>query len=222
MQIEKTIIKCESIYSEDKEHRILLKREWDKTKESAMVIMINPSEIQNVQTDLTTMCVINNLDKLNVGSVDIFNMYTRITNKISFRFQDDEELLVNENDEYMKKSADKVDYIILAWGQIGQHTKRVRERQQEILVALAPYAEKIRIIKDEHGRRGLHPLTPQIRNKWILEKITMEKLQKLMNPPEPVEKHNPQNASDLPIDKEVENLQVSENHPEINKCDEND
>ena len=116
MQIEKTIMKCESIYSEDKEHRILLKREWDKTKESAMVIMINPSEIQNVQTDLTTMCVINSLDKLNVGSVDIFNMYARITNKISFRFQDDEELLVNESDEYMKKSAEKVDYIILAWG----------------------------------------------------------------------------------------------------------
>lgn len=46
-------MKCESIYSEDKEHRILLRREWDKTKESAMVIMINPSEIQNVQTDLT-------------------------------------------------------------------------------------------------------------------------------------------------------------------------
>lgn len=222
MQTEKTTMKCESVYSEDKAHRILLRREWDKMKEAAMVIMINPSETHNVQMDLTAMCVINNLDRLNIGAVDIFNMYSRMTNKISFRFHDDEELLIPENDEYMKKSAERVNCIILAWGQIGQNNKRVRQRQQEILIQLAPYADKIRIIKDKEGRKGLHPLTPQIRNQWILEKITIQELQILMNPPEASEKpkkeepDNPPKVAEEISEASPVNQMIEENQDNLN------
>ena len=45
---ETTIIKSKAIFSDDKEHRLLLQKEWDSEKPTAMVIMINPNtEIVN-------------------------------------------------------------------------------------------------------------------------------------------------------------------------------
>ena len=40
---ETTIIKSKAIFSDDKEHRLLLRKEWNNEKPSAMVIMINPN-----------------------------------------------------------------------------------------------------------------------------------------------------------------------------------
>ena len=40
---ETTIIKSKAIFSDDKEHRLLLRKEWDSEKPTAMVIMINPN-----------------------------------------------------------------------------------------------------------------------------------------------------------------------------------
>ena len=40
---ETTIIKSKAIFSDDKEHRLLLRKEWNSEKPSAMVIMINPN-----------------------------------------------------------------------------------------------------------------------------------------------------------------------------------
>ena len=36
-----TVIKSKAIFSDDKKHRLLLRREWDKDKKSAMIVMIN-------------------------------------------------------------------------------------------------------------------------------------------------------------------------------------
>ena len=40
---ETTVIKSKAIFSDDKEHRLLLRKEWDSEKPTAMVIMINPN-----------------------------------------------------------------------------------------------------------------------------------------------------------------------------------
>ena len=39
---ETTTIRSKAIFSDDKEHRLLLRKEWNNEKPSAMVIMINP------------------------------------------------------------------------------------------------------------------------------------------------------------------------------------
>ena len=51
---ETTIIKSKAIFSDDKEHRLLLRKEWDSEKSSAMVIMINPNTADTVNFDMTT------------------------------------------------------------------------------------------------------------------------------------------------------------------------
>lgn len=52
---ETTVIKSKAIFSDDKKHRLLLRREWDNEKKTAMIVMINPNTADTLCMDLTTM-----------------------------------------------------------------------------------------------------------------------------------------------------------------------
>ncbi|WIF94454.1 DUF1643 domain-containing protein [Caminicella sporogenes] len=170
---QKSTIKTEAHFSKDGKHRYLLKKEWNKNKKKAMVIMINPSSADGMLIDPTTMYVINNLSKLDFGFVDIVNMFSKIDVKLSLR-QSIEKLVGKENDDYIEKSATKADCIIIAWGSIGENNKKIKERQKEIFNLLKKYKDKLYTICDLKGRGGYHPLASQVRHSWKLEKINLE------------------------------------------------
>lgn len=170
MKTDTTTIKCKALFSDDGKHRLLLRREWDKNKKSAMIIMINPNSADILSMDLTTMLVINNLSKLGFGSVNIANLYSQITDKISLRFNSDEDLLDSNNDSIIAKYAEQSDAVIIAWGSVGSNSQRVRDRQAELLEVLQPFADKLYKIGDS----GYHPLTPSIRTKWELVPFELE------------------------------------------------
>ena len=159
---ETTIIKSKAIFSDDKEHRLLLRKEWDSEKPTAMVIMINPNTADTVNFDMTTM--------LGFGSVNIVNLYSRIMEKLNLRFNGDDELIDNEADDVIEQYAAMSDAIIIAWGTIGKNTLRVRERQKYLLELIKQHAGKMYQI----GRNACHPLTPAVRREWVLEPYEME------------------------------------------------
>lgn len=161
--IEKSIIKTEAYFSEDKKHRYLLKKEWDKNKKKAVVIMINPSTAQEIVTDHTTMFVINNLSKLEYGSVDIVNMFSKVGTKLRLGVSMDE-LVGEETDDFLIKSSEKADIIIIAWGKGADNSKRITERQEQLKQLLEPFQDKLHQI----GEIGYHPLCPQVRSNWNL------------------------------------------------------
>ena len=99
---ETTTIRSKAIFSDDKEHRLLLRKEWDSEKPTAMVIMINPNTADTVNFDMTTMLVLNNVSKLGFGSVNIVNLYCRIMEKLDLRFNGDDELIADEADEIIR------------------------------------------------------------------------------------------------------------------------
>lgn len=169
---ETTIIKSKAIFSDDKEHRLLLRKEWNSEKPSAMVIMINPNTADTVNFDMTTMLVINNLHKLGFGSVNIVNLYSRIMEKLCLRFNGDDELIDNEADEIIQQYAAMSDAIIIAWGTIGKNTLRVRKRQKYLLEMIKQHANKMYQI----GQNACHPLTPSVRKEWTLEPYEMEEI----------------------------------------------
>lgn len=169
MITEKSIIKTEVKFSEDKKYRYLLRKEWDTKKKKAMVIMINPSSANDISMDFTTLYTINNLQKLDYGSVDILNIYPKVTNKLKLTEVDSNELEVN--DQLISEVAEKVDSIIIAWGKRGNNSKKIDERQKQILEKLSSHKDKIYIISDENGNIGFHPLAPQIRFTWILNNL---------------------------------------------------
>lgn len=182
LEIIKISIKSEAVFSEDKKHRVSLFREWECNRPTAAIIMINPSKSTAVQSDMTTVCILNNLERLNYGGVFILNLYSQINTKIEFRFSPDEELLHPENDSYIIKAAEKASIVVLAWGQIGENNRRVKLRQMELLDKLQPHEHKFHLICDSKGRRGLHPLTPQIRNVWTLEAISLQSWREIYGP----------------------------------------
>lgn len=170
---ETTIIKSKAIFSDDKEHRLLLRKEWNNEKLSAMVIMINPNTADTVNFDMTTMLVINNLHKLGFGSVNIVNLYSKIMEKLCLRFNGDDELIDNEADEIIQQYAEMSDAIIIAWGTIGKNTLRVRKRQKYLLEMIKQHTNKMYQI----GKNACHPLTPLVRREWTLEPYEMEEIE---------------------------------------------
>lgn len=164
MKSETTMVKSKALFSDDRMHRLLLRKEWDRSKKSAMVIMINPNTADTVSMDMTTMLVINNLSRLGFGAVNIVNLYSRITNKLSLRFNSDDDLLHDENDIVIEQYAALSDAVIIAWGSAGVTSQRVRDRMGELLEHLAQYNNKLYQI----GEHGYHPLTPCTRNGWEL------------------------------------------------------
>ena len=170
MKEETKVIKSKALFSDDGLHRFLLRKEWDSQKKSAMIIMINPNTADTLNMDLTTMLTINNLNKLGFGTVNIVNLYSRIMEKLSLRFNTDDDLLESDTDKIIKQYASMSDAIIIAWGCVGNSSQRVRDRQSELLEMLEPYANKLYKI----GEKGFHPLTPAVRNEWDLEPYEME------------------------------------------------
>ena len=169
MITERETVKSEVIFNDDRTHKFVLKRTWNKAKPQAMVVMLNPCDADSVICDTTTFLVVNNVARLeDFGGVTIVNLYSLMSSKLCLKWYSDEELTLPENDDYIVKNADEASKIIIAWGRGVEMNKRIEDRAMQVLNLLMPYREKMFLISDG-DRVGLHPLTPSIRNRWILE-----------------------------------------------------
>jgi hypothetical protein len=167
MLTEKAILKTEATFSEDRRRRYILRKEWDAKKPRATIIMTNPSTADMLMMDYTTLYIMNNIVKLDFGTVDIVNLTSKITTKLDVK----NDLEVDEeNFNVICKSAEKSDKVILAWGKLGENNKKVRDVQDILLERLKPFKEKLCVIASQNGESGFHPLAPQIRFSWILKK----------------------------------------------------
>lgn len=170
MITEKDTIKCEAIFNDERTHRFLWKQVWNKDKPLACVIMLNPCMADTLITDTTTFLVVNHIASLEkYGGVEIVNLYSMLTNKLDFRWNSDEMLNDQENDTYIKKSAEAGEIIILGWGTGAAANQRVASRIEAVMDLLKDHVDKMHIISDGN-RKGIHPLTPTARARWILEK----------------------------------------------------
>lgn len=114
--LEKSSIKTEAIYNDDKTHRYSLRKVWDNSKAFAAIIMISPSDKANtVCCDVTTTYVVNNCYSQGFGSVEILNIYSKI-NQNEFES-------TPENDQHILYTCKHADTIILAWG-MGQRSNK--------------------------------------------------------------------------------------------------
>ena len=171
MKTEKDVIKCESTYSDDREHRFSWKRVWNKDKPLACVIMLNPCHADNFMVDTTTALVVNNITRLEeYGGVEILNLYSSLTKKLNFKWNSDEELNLPDNDTFIKKAAEECAIVILAWGKSVANNPRSEERALAVINLLKDYKKNLFYISDGE-KDGIHPLTPSLRNGWILKPL---------------------------------------------------
>ena len=169
MITEKDTIRCEAVFSEDRLHRYLWKRVWNRDKPLAAVIMLNPCMADTLTMDTTTFLVVNNIARLDLyGGVMIVNLFSRLTGKLNFRWNSDEDLNTPENDGYIRKAASESETVILAWGRGQDNQQRIADRVNAVLRLLDSWKEKLVVISDGE-RSGIHPLTPSVRSAWKLE-----------------------------------------------------
>ena len=166
MIVEKSVMKTEAKFSDDKEYRYILSKEWNNKKPRAMVIMTNPSSAGELVLDLTTLYTINNLVALDYGAVDIVNIYPKVSSKL--RADDVDLKEIGISDQLIVEMAEKVDSIVIAWGRIGEKSKAIEKRQNELLEKLQMFKDKLFIIGDGKGNELFHPLAPHIRFHWEL------------------------------------------------------
>ena len=173
MITEKETVKCESVFNEERTHRYLWKRVWNKDKPLACVIMINPCMADCIVMDTTTYLVVNNIASLEeYGGVEIVNLYSKLTQKLQMRWCSDEELFDDNNDVYIKKAAEECEVIILAWGTGVLSNNRMLNRVNNVIDLIKDYSDKLYVITDGKEARAVHPLTPAVRNQWILSGFT--------------------------------------------------
>jgi hypothetical protein len=175
---EKATIKSKCTFSKDRKHKFLLTLEWEEKKPKAVVIMTSPAEANCIVTDLTTSLVIKNLHSLGYGGCDLVNLGSKLYyNKLIV--DKTEEDYNKENQEVIQRCVadEENEKTIIAWGSCGDGNKRIQSYQKTILEKLSGYESKLFVIEDGRGKKGLHPLTPSVRNHWKLVPFQMQNTQ---------------------------------------------
>lgn len=170
MATEKSIIKCESVFSDDSTHRYTMTKIWDKNLPLANVITIAPSEDYNISSDLTTTIICNNVYFLGMGGVIFTNLISKIGVDVK-ELKCTDDLWDTETDKYIIESAQKADKVIVAWGKFTVIRKTFADRETEVLSFLKPFEDKVYQITDGGKREFLHPLTPSVRKGFVLSPI---------------------------------------------------
>jgi hypothetical protein len=165
MLTEQGTMFTEVVFNDTKTERFLLRKIWDESKPVACLIMSNPSTANVVTIDMTTHYTICNLFKLGYGGVEILNMTSTITTKLDTKHG---VALFDENAEFILKSAENAEKVIIAWGVCGEGNRKIQEIQRKLLKKLEPFADKLFVIASDKGESGFHPLAPQIRFSWEL------------------------------------------------------
>lgn len=161
MRTTKSTIKTEVTYDGEMKNKYLIRKEWDKEKKKALVIMKNAGQADEIVQDQTTMYVINNLSKLEYGVVDIVNLFPSIEG-------DETKGSVIENLKCIQGAIARVDDVIIAVGKGVETNKKAVERLNMILAILLDKRANILQIEANLGRKGFHPLYPAVKHQWKL------------------------------------------------------
>lgn len=161
MKILKSILKTEVIYDDEMKNKYVVKKEWDKNKRKAFILMKSAGLTDEIVQDQTTMYVMNNLTKLGYGSVVIMNIFPSLEGK-------DTNGSSTENLKFVQEEVTKVDDVIIAVGTGIETSKEALKRLNMIVAILLDKKANILQIESPKGRRGFHPLYPAVKNEWKL------------------------------------------------------
>ena len=161
-------LRTEIIASDDGAYRYSLRKIWDEQKPSLAILMICPSSSGEVAVDTSTMLTLGNCYRLGYGSVTIVNLFSKVND---FDLKD-----ANESDEENLEAilnAAESDCFVLGAGTGKAKNKVFQQRLEQVLTALRPYEDKLHCLCDKDGgSRGLHPLSPRLRQ-WNLSKCSV-------------------------------------------------
>lgn len=167
MQNIQCILETEAIFSDDNQHRYLLKKTWDKDKKIISVITCYPNLEGTQKLDLTTQLILNKVSEMkDFGSINFVNLYSNMITTTNIKH------MANSHDKHtdihIMKVVKESDEVILAWGAYAKKPI-VEMRVNEILEMLKPHKKKVKQLINPETNEIMHPLNPKARQKWILK-----------------------------------------------------
>lgn len=167
MQNIQCTLETEAIFSDDNQHRYLLKKTWNKDKKIISVITCYPNFEGTKKLDLTTQLILNKVSEMeDFGSINFVNLYSNITTPINIKH------LENSHDKHtdiqIMKAVKESDEVILAWGAYAKKPV-VEARVNEVLEMLKPHKKKVKQLVNPVTKEIMHPLNPKARQKWTLK-----------------------------------------------------
>ncbi|MHD0445112.1 DUF1643 domain-containing protein [Staphylococcus cohnii] len=155
------------MFSDDKQHRYLLKKTWDEKKQSIVIITMYPNMTGMLQIDLTTQLIMNKISEIDeYGAIYFVNLYSNITTPINLKHIENSH--DKHTDIHIMKAVKESDEVILAWGAYAKKPV-VEARVNEVLEMLKPHNKKVKRLINSATNEIMHPLNPKARNKWILK-----------------------------------------------------
>lgn len=110
-------------FSPDRVHRYALWRTWDKSKEIAMFIGLNPSTADEVKNDPTVTRCINYAFRWGYGGMIMSNIFAhRATDPKVMKGAADP--VGPDNDRWLLRLAEKASLIVAVWGNHGEFMER--------------------------------------------------------------------------------------------------
>ncbi|WP_210145747.1 DUF1643 domain-containing protein [Staphylococcus sp. GDK8D75P] len=164
MQNIQCILETEAIFSDDNQHRYLLKKTWDKDKKIISVITCYPNFEGTKKLDLTTQLILNKVSEMkDFGSINFVNLYSNIATPVNLKHL--ENAYDKHTDIQIMKAVKESDDVILAWGAYAKKPV-VEARVNEVLEMLKPHKKKVKQLVNPVTKEIMHPLNPKARSKW--------------------------------------------------------
>lgn len=140
MKTIESTLETEAIFSDDQQHRYLLKKTWDSEKQKITIITMYPNYTGLLRIDLTTQLIMNKVSEMDAfGSINFVNLYSNITTPINLKHL--ENAYDNHTDIQIMKAVKESDEVILAWGAYAKKPV-VESRVNEVLEMLKPHKKK--------------------------------------------------------------------------------
>ena len=167
METIKSTLETEAIFSDDQQHRYLLKKTWDCEKQTITIITMYPHYDGILNIDLTTQLIMNKVSEMDAfGSINFVNLYSNITTPINLKHL--ENAYDKHTDIQIMKAVKESDEVILAWGAYAKKPV-VEVRVNEVLEMLKPHKKKVKQLMNPATNEIMHPLNPKARQKWTLK-----------------------------------------------------
>ncbi|MDK9859640.1 DUF1643 domain-containing protein [Staphylococcus equorum] len=166
MKTIKSTLETEAIFSDEQQHRYLLKKTWDSEKQTITIITMYPHYDGILNIDLTTQLIMNKVSEMEAfGSINFVNLYSNITTHINIKHLDAYD---KHTDIQIMKAVKESDEVILAWGAYAKKAS-VESRVNEVLEMLKPHKKKVKRLINPATNEIMHPLNPKARQNWILK-----------------------------------------------------
>ncbi|WP_081890653.1 DUF1643 domain-containing protein [Paenibacillus tyrfis] len=136
-------VSARNIYDEEECCRYSLIRCWDSTKDKSTIIMFNPARLNPMPFRLgsTLSNIVSHLEKENVGSIEVVNLYPYVTDKKKL-LPRSERKFNTKNFQYIKEAVNSSNIVVLFWGNDG-----IVSRNPKFIKLLKENSEKLRCFR---------------------------------------------------------------------------